>query len=76
MGRSKREILFMIVAGHRKQRELQKGLGGRYITTEGKLTSLRSRAAKFETAADAKSFANHREMRLGDRLYIDKRKRG
>jgi hypothetical protein len=71
MGKSKTETLFMIVAGHRNQN----ALGGHYITTDGALTSLRSRAAKFKTAADAKTFANLREMRLGDRLYIGKRKR-
>ena len=73
MGRSKTNTntLFMIVAGHRKETTPE----GRYITSDGAVTSLRSRAAKFKTAADAKTFANVREMPLGDRLYIGKRKR-
>jgi len=76
MRRSKTKTLFMIVAGHRDQRHPdQNGLEDRYITTDGTLTALRSRAAKFKTAAAAKTFAHHREMRLGNRLYIGKRKR-
>ena len=71
MARSKKQTLFMIVAGHRKE----KGLGGRYITAEGALTALRSRAVTFETPADAKAFATHHDMRLGDGLYIGKRER-
>ena len=59
----------MIVAGHRKQ----KGLGSRYLTTDGALTALRSRAAKFQSPAEAEAFAAHRDMRLGDGFYIDKR---
>jgi len=71
MASGKKQMLFMIVAGDRKE----KGLGGRYITAEGAFTALRSRAAKFETTADAKAFATHHAMRLGDRLYIGKRER-
>ena len=71
MARGKKQMLFMIVAGLRKQ----KGLEGRYITAEGGLTALRSRAATFDTTADAKAFATHHDMRLGDRLYIGKRER-
>jgi len=59
----------MIVAGRRKQ----KGLGSRYLTTEGALTALRSRAAKFQSPAEAEAFAAHRDKPLGDRLYIGKR---
>lgn len=59
----------MIVAGRRKQ----KGLVSRYLTTDGALTALRSRAAKFKSPAEAEAFATHRDMRLGDRLYIGKR---
>lgn len=61
----------MIVAGARNKKEV----GGRYITTDGAITSLRSRAAKFTSATDAKTFANLREVRLGNGLYIGKRKR-
>ena len=71
MARGKKQMLFMIVAGPRKQ----KGLGSRYLTAEGALTALRSRAAKFETAGDARAFATHHDLRLGDRLYIGKRER-
>ena len=59
----------MIVAGHRKQ----KGLGNRYLTADGALTALRSRAAKFKSPAEAEAFASHRDMRLGGRFYIGKR---
>ena len=71
MARGKKQMLFLIVAGRRKV----KGLEGRYITAEGAITALRSRAAKFETPGDAKAFATHHDMRLGDGLYIGKRER-
>jgi len=69
MASRKKQRLFMIVAGRRKQ----KGLGSRYLTTEGALTALRSRAAKFQSPAEAEAFAAHRDKPLGDRLYIGKR---
>jgi len=59
----------MMAAGHRKQ----KGLGSRYLTTDGALTALRSPAAKFTSPAEAEAFATHHDLRLGDRPYIGKR---
>lgn len=66
--RKKKQTLFVIFAGSKKQAEA----GIRYIATDGSTTAMRSLAARFWTFWGAKEFAEVNQIALNAHTYIDR----
>lgn len=66
--RQKKQALFVIFAGSKKQEEA----GTRYIANDGSTTTMRSLAARFWTFWGAKEFAEVNQIALNAHTYIDR----
>jgi hypothetical protein len=68
MPRKKKQTLFVIFAGSKRQEEA----GTRYIASDGSTTTHRSLAARFWTFWGAKKFAEVNHIALNPHTYIDR----
>jgi hypothetical protein len=68
LSRKKKQRLFVIFAGSKKQEEA----GIRYIANDGSTTTMQSLAARFWTFWGAKEFAEVNHIALNAHTYIDR----